>query len=1528
MPSFNFDAALKDNVPLEDINAEAAKRIGFKYDQAIADGVSQEDIFTELRKRYTTTQQPTAVEKTPFQQLEEMPFWKRAADVAGGILETPANLLGLGLGTLSGGVQAAGAAASAALQGAPIGETAAGVFEKGMDGTRKALKLAPETASGKLIEHGMTSAFEGARDLAAEYNPLGTGTSALVQKQARFEELMDAWKKGTNSSTIPYEITEKLREQAYGETTKTPSQLSEAVTALVRGGIDVAGTIGMARAGAAPLKTGLSAFKEKAERQKLEKEANERAVVEAEITKAQQKPIEPEGEVIGRQYGGREAKPWDTPEEVRTKSAIEPEVLPPGEKTIFEHEGVPATEQLAQRHDIPEATMEFPLRQEVLQQPEISNAIDAFRAKAAELQQVSENAISPKVREKAASDLAALQQEFAAGMKQLGIEDAAGAHGLNRPLYEGGGKTQLPVEKTSGFGFKDKQGGFINPAVFKEGFQKAKEILGGKYVATVRHTEGGEGPHGMLMLEVRDKQGNRVAGANMSPKNAWDPLETTDLITNAVGTIESQRGKGIATEMYKFISELGNDIVPSNMQTTAGRGLWDKMGREGVSTGGKINKGTFGQSGAIRIPSLEDFRKKYPEAPEEAIKSAYAKLYPTMSESAQKQKALSNVPGLSKYNKYESRPVIEDPLGEQSVGRMAEVGAIDLPRPASGAYKNIMSGGRLQGWLSKNPVVYEGIGYITSVKDHFRIQAAEQLSKVNAVLQKFDLHIPGMKGDNWKSAAEVFRVWRENEFNPEFKPAEVFNASQLETFNTMRQTYADLGAKIQERLQQINPDIKFNPDKIPFYFTSFFIGDWSVPLFNRKTGQFMFNLREVSKDNAFKAKEYFDSHPDIMARDVEMYNQSNAMNKRMQSARVMSDFEMMLDLLGRDDPATISALNMVSGRQKGSAMATSDMPSRFKEKSGFVGSLGNKPWLSERQNYLDSKKAFDMYVQGANEWLGNTQISQFLKRMNESKEIPAENAKSLVNDYGNYVLGMKDVQNGLLKEVQTGMEHMMGLSRGALDRGSRTYANAVTAQLIGWWSPRALIQNALQPIQAVTPMLTKLHTVDGYAGNYALAISRGLLEGIRDVVDHWKDSDYVSATRAYKEKYHVVDAHLVEQTRNVMGSSHLGVIYDAAANKSVVVSEQFARSVAFSTYYAFLESAGVPRAKALDMAKNITHETMVNYEQYAKPQVFGRTGVLGEMAGRLQTYKANDLTQTIGYFKDLEAKNPKTWIPLSTKLAMNVMLAGVMGLVGMDVLSLMWQALQQANEKVKEPNEYIRTHSLKEMIYQNMPLVASKGVLTATTGYDMSGAFSQQLVGEQPLQSIVPIVGQLSEQIAAPVRAMSDSDVDKARAALSVSPTTSRGFIEKKLLSGGGRVFSPRTGEVAYSGDGTGMTMNLRTEERAKQSAEQRALHDTEKLTEGTKKDIGKKTMNLAVDLFKAEDAEERQQALDSVSKQLLQYYNAGGDPNVLWTQVEEKLQRIGIGDAVIEKLKQDVTLSNRVVWQKAFELQQLREQK
>lgn len=143
---------------------------------------------------------------------------------------------------------------------------------------------------------------------------------------------------------------------------------------------------------------------------------------------------------------------------------------------------IPDTERLATRHDVP--TMDFPLRQEVLEQPDIAQAIDAFRTRDMELTQQlealkKEPLADKKLQKETVAELTKqiedLKQEFAAGMELLGIKEPADTYG--RALYEPEAKS-LPIEKIKGWndlnpkplggtGKKGKgQGGAVLPSAF------------------------------------------------------------------------------------------------------------------------------------------------------------------------------------------------------------------------------------------------------------------------------------------------------------------------------------------------------------------------------------------------------------------------------------------------------------------------------------------------------------------------------------------------------------------------------------------------------------------------------------------------------------------------------------------------------------------------------------------------------------------------------------------------------------------------------------------------------------------------------------------------------------------------------------------------------------------------------------------------------------------------------------------------------------------------------------------------------
>jgi len=114
----------------------------------------------------------------------------------------------------------------------------------------------------------------------------------------------------------------------------------------------------------------------------------------------------------------------------------------------------------------------------------------------------------------------------------------------------------------------------VNSKVFYTDFSQTKPILDGAYILVASAGYVGYGSKD----KFKSDQFRIVAKTNKGVECGWvnfevkgDKLEALDLSIQP-----AHRRKGIATEMYKFARELGNDIAPSTLQTSMGKLFWNK----------------------------------------------------------------------------------------------------------------------------------------------------------------------------------------------------------------------------------------------------------------------------------------------------------------------------------------------------------------------------------------------------------------------------------------------------------------------------------------------------------------------------------------------------------------------------------------------------------------------------------------------------------------------------------------------------------------------------------------------------------------------------------------------------------------------------------------------------------------------------------------------------------------------------------------------------------------------------------------
>jgi GNAT superfamily N-acetyltransferase len=838
-------------------------------------------------------------------------------------------------------------------------------------------------------------------------------------------------------------------------------------------------------------------------------------------------------------------------EPVTYEKPIAPEypgkVVPPMEEGLFSKENLARNDPVLNDPTLPRLPPEEPrLVEDERPLPELPKIDDTLfeQGKNREIEQTWEQ---KKAQEQAESS-AAKEDAFAraeAEQAPLTLEPGQGTSGLfgfgKRSNRRGGVPRRFGQSGASNFGFSEwVVDGIISGSEKLKQFFKTKEIsapqktysvgqgdpvsfntyvvdlakkaisLGNSTTSKLKNDEV------IHLVAFGDVEQGRVVALNNKGEYIGDLSFMKDGNYNPdVFVKEEYRRKGLATDLYDLAETKGAKIPAvddlGQVRTDDGQAF-----RQARSLGG-TGKSGFGQGGAIGFgfgekitkafspKTFEEFAKDFYEKnpdlaniSESSVRAAYEKMYPMKSKGALQAKAFGDLVGdKDTYNKYESRPVMDDPLGEKSVERMKGLSGADS-EPLGVVKANVMSAGRMPSWMSKSPIIHEGIQFITSVKDHYRVKSADTMSPINKMFNASERglsqFVKGIK-DTWREAAEVLSVRREHEFDPTFDPKTQFSGKQLELFTKIDETLKNLYTEINTRRKQLDPKAQDLP-QLPYYFTSFFKGDWAVPVFDSTTGQFLFNLRETKKADAIKAQEWVNQQQGMVAKEVGLLKQSKYVDKKMDAA---SDFDTLLKTFGSNDPAVVAAMQRLANSSKNKAGNTAGMPNRFLNKEGRFGSLGDKPWLSDKENYYGNKEALTRYVEGANDWLANTQIAKFSEGMLKSeKDINAPNAVKFIQDYSDYVIGKKEIASQITKGVDSAISHFFNRSTGDATSGVRTWANALTAQYIGYFSPRAMIQNVFQPISATVPKMLEMGLVEGYKGNPFTALMVGMVEGVLD----------------------------------------------------------------------------------------------------------------------------------------------------------------------------------------------------------------------------------------------------------------------------------------------------------------------------------------------------------------------------------------------------------------------------------------------
>lgn len=831
-------------------------------------------------------------------------------------------------------------------------------------------------------------------------------------------------------------------------------------------------------------------------------------------------------------------------------------------------------------------------------------------------------------------------------------------------------------------------------------------------------------------------------------------------------------------------------------------------------------------------------------------------------------------------------------------------GAKDIDKPGY-TFTNILTSGKMQSWMLDNPVVKGIVDMATGHINEAKLASEKALFDRNTgVVAKLN------RIENLFSKGEAGAVLLERiagQLNPEY--IKNLSPEQLKIDGALESLFKDRAAKINEIMASMGR----KPVKmLENYFPSRWKGEFVTALYERRSdgsrGRLLTYVKETSRGRAQQAADYLRSQykDQYIISDVE-HRPSMGKNKFQQSmSSAHADFETLLDLLGSEDLATIKANEAVQNLAAKQAMDTLNAKRHFKRKQGIEGSLGDKEWLSPEQNYRQAKESLIAYIESMDQWLAAHKINDFMKAMEKDPEVKAPNAVGFGRQFIDHALGYTE-QTKAFKELQESIAKLTGKDTSLQRNVVMTYANIQTALYLGYYSARGAAQNIVQPFIGILPKLAEVAQRGG-SKDVISPMLWGMTEammylpyGITKGVPLTSAKPLLSKTGKaiwdYAIDRHIVDPHLIE-SRGTFQKKGAQRTYDIVANNSITVTEAFSRYAAFSSLVRHMVDSGLDLKTALRTAEDVSRELMVNYEPYAKAQVFDKAGIVGQMAGRLQSFKVNQLTQLVHYIK--MAQKEGNWSGISTYLGTNIMVAGAVGMIGMDVAEAIWDLVKNVDRETGSPTPSIQEFSPREAAL-NVPLPLAVGGLSYIENKGLFGAFATNLIGDNAWQSMFPIYYGLGNQVASIPKLFSDSDTTFAAGLQAFAPASTKPYIEEAYLKGPeGQIKSSNTGRTVYTErpeEKTGyLKPNIPSLEKAETSLRSQLAFKREQ-------SIKKSQDKLVTDMQKLMDDpkyENSKLLQSSFQKKLDRYIEFGGDINDL----TNKLQSFIEGNAAHNQLE------------------------
>lgn len=930
------------------------------------------------------------------------------------------------------------------------------------------------------------------------------------------------------------------------------------------------------------------------------------------------------------------------------------------------------------------------------------------------------------------------------------------------------------IEATPGRVIPKSQRGAVNPEVFDEAFQKIKELPNGIRL-WMMGTE--QGP----IIKALHPDGSEAGTVEFSGSNWGRELNPyNDNLYSMWTDTEGAPGKNLAAEMYKFAAEEGNDIKAAGVQTDAGRHMWEKFEKQGISKDQVIKAIPRSQRGAIDPSIFGEGLKKImtlgKDSPE--VKAAGVEL-----RKAGTAKVLSKaIPGLDSY-----RPIFDTPESVISAAPDAK----DITATQKFLGKTVKPGIRQMRNSTNNPLI-NFVGERTA-KD---FSYAENLDRQYITDKRTGIGrlYQSLNGTEVTEVHSAIRAGdrHQKQYTPEELRQAGFNEKQVE----FMRKYYEMDAKWLDEYNEGRLATGQDPVKPRVgHAPGIFAGDYYSLVMDKDGGV----LGYISGDTKFQfdkaVKNIQKNYPDAKITNMAR----KGLSGHGPRSEILNGQRDLLNLLAKNDPrlAEVQAMIDLTTAQNADSFSQHAL-----QKKGVFGSEGMKPWKSDIDNARDFFKAyFQWWSEGVlSHKLMKTQAEvASLLRNPELDHMPR--TKNYVEDYMRGMTGRTASKwgDGLNSIIDASAE-TIGVGPSVARETFNQANKRLGQQAMGWFNLPFMGLQFLQVVQTGWPEFIRTAQKIGSPLSVPDATTRAVGDMFSLVNEQLTGKQAKVGTRTREMMDYAKSRGLLTFSEfEDVNKVHQGKIsrrYDAIADFTRQIGEEATRPYVFFTYVRMLDQSGLPKHEVFDTAYNLTQTAMYDYSARERPMMFRKLGVTGQMAGSLQTFSFNYLNQMARHISEAGKGNP---VPLVASLAAVAAFAGVGGL----------PFYQEADELSKwATNKTIKDHTLpKSEKWAPYVDAIQYGLLSDYTGVNFQSRLGAADVLPNSLgEAITPYASTIGKIGSALGQVASENDpLAYKNLARAVAPSSLRGPIENMFMT------EKAPSGVSYSTDQYGQTDYPRT---------------------------------------------------------------------------------------------------------------------